>query len=454
MKIRTQNIWIVAPLFLAVAALLGALMLFVQQRELKWGSEEEVSSIALSIARQLDADLFTQAALGVDVQWPTNALARVIQWDRARAISFWSLDGRLLFATGEPQEDLPSAPPAGADQGGWLIEPMRTPDGGETLLRAWSAVRKEDAAVGYVMVETSASDVRAAILQIRHQIRLFVILSGCSGLILAWILSGLISRRLRELTQTAWHAADGHYDVRHEAEGIQEISELGNTFNTMTSVLGEVVSKSRRVIVEAEQFRTERDLEHAYASQFFALRSATLDRIEVSGSLLSAFSAGHFFGFWTSPQGYAVAITGHMDASAGLASAIKAAAAVAALEELTSIHAWSQAVTIWRGIFNVPEATAFVWEPDSEQMRRFVITGADRPLAEASVPRPQSAPLLLHSLSAKSATRLRTYMEMYSTQNPETLVAEMKRIASPDCPGAVLVLKGSSKDPFQKSPGT
>ncbi len=89
------------------------------------------------------------------------------------------------------------------------------------------------------------------ILSIQHQIVLLSLVIGFLALLLAGIFSWLVLRRLNGLTNSMSIVAAGDYSYRHENTGNDEITELGEEFNTLTERLETNESQRRRFVSDA-----------------------------------------------------------------------------------------------------------------------------------------------------------------------------------------------------------
>ncbi len=80
---------------------------------------------------------------------------------------------------------------------------------------------------------------------------------GILVIILAFIVSGSITRPLMQLAKTARRFGDGELDVKAEVRGRDEVGELAQSFNTMTDNLNNYIDRLTLVTADKERIATE-----------------------------------------------------------------------------------------------------------------------------------------------------------------------------------------------------
>src|SRR5262249_43560731 len=133
-------------------------------------------------------------------------------------------------------------------------------------------------------------------------------------------------------------------DRQVRAGRIQEVADLGNTFNTMTDVLRDVLTRTRRSLIEGEQFRTSADLARVYVDRCCAPLRLNLGggrvaarHMRTGSSALAAPSGrgpaatGAFYTAFEARPGAYCAAVGRVRVEGELESAIEASAAAAHL---------------------------------------------------------------------------------------------------------------------------
>ena len=76
MRIRTQNLIVIIPLFLGMAVATGAMTYSTARQEMLWGLEEEATSLSIAISALERPNSFPAiAACGLDsLMWPSSEL--------------------------------------------------------------------------------------------------------------------------------------------------------------------------------------------------------------------------------------------------------------------------------------------------------------------------------------------------------------------------------------------
>lgn len=80
-------------------------------------------------------------------------------------------------------------------------------------------------------------------------------LVAATALVLAWASGRRITRPIQQLTATAQLVREGNLDAKAEVEGADEVGQLGDTFNEMTSSLLKMTSDLRRAAREEHDLR-------------------------------------------------------------------------------------------------------------------------------------------------------------------------------------------------------
>ena len=298
MKIRTQSILAIVPIFIGVAAINGFLTYTSEQQENRWALEEESVALTVSVAEFIDADRYEQATQpGGQSDYLEELeiyLRRLLQWEQVKFVLLRSLDGRDIlqrYSNGFPSrahEPLPSS----------AIEQLQNDVVWSSDIRIISAdisvtevctplSNSAQAPVGLVCVGVSANDFLAQrALSQRKVITMSVTVVGL-GLLLALSVSTLITNKIRQLTAAAETVADGEYGQRFEIGTIQEVYDLSNTFNTMSSVMGETLSRAKRTLMESERFRTMQTLARTYQALVQQTVDLKLNGVEIAGQLFN-----------------------------------------------------------------------------------------------------------------------------------------------------------------------
>jgi signal transduction histidine kinase len=165
-----------------------------------------------------------------------------------------------------------------ADKYAPLVEAVRQSNQEMTFKISWSAdqaddelfraiplrgVGKDRPLLGILMIGTS----QRSYVELKRHIRASALLVGGSGIVLAILLSSWaaarVTRPVEQLARAAQNVAAGNWDTRVEVSGHDEVSQLADSFNRMTS---ELLSHRERLI-QAERVAAWRELARRLAHE-------------------------------------------------------------------------------------------------------------------------------------------------------------------------------------------
>ena len=98
-------------------------------------------------------------------------------------------------------------------------------------------VRNNGDLVAYALLVSSGSDLNKTILDMYRDIGICLFISIILGFILIYILSGNITRPLRQMNDAARQIAGGDFEKRVAVKGRDEVSQLANSLNNMAESL-------------------------------------------------------------------------------------------------------------------------------------------------------------------------------------------------------------------------
>ena len=112
-------------------------------------------------------------------------------------------------------------------------------------------VSSQGTVIGAVTLYENDTERAGVILGIQHRIAILSIVIGVASLLLAVVFSWIILRRFYRLVDSMHTVAGGDYSYRHEITGNDEITELGEAFNSLTERLEENEAQRRRFVSDA-----------------------------------------------------------------------------------------------------------------------------------------------------------------------------------------------------------
>jgi HAMP domain-containing protein len=332
MRIFTQNMTSILPVFVALGVISGTLMYLQLLREDRWGLEQAAKSYSIATVEYTDPAAYVYSSGDKSNRVARRELnlfiRRLVEYAKVRAVFAWQADGKTLVdSTSSSEAPFPFLKPksgvaksAGYDEDftvpppteairqelikkSYYIGPIEPLGASSGRILAYAVVRptpihtrsplptaatppdthagagNEASAtateiaqlrrpVGIVGVNVDASDY---VIQVRVLLERVVAIAAtiiAIGFVLAAALSRLIVRDVRSLTAGAAAIARGELAQSVTVAHIQELSDLGGTFNIMVEILQNVVAKTRRSLVEGELFRAEAELASAFAGRY------------------------------------------------------------------------------------------------------------------------------------------------------------------------------------------
>lgn len=440
MNIRLQSILFIVPIFLGIALAGAWLRLTAQEQELVWGLSEASGSTAGSVAAWLGNDSWRSAA---STPATKAALAKALDTGLSRRLFVLSLESReLLFDLSK--EPVAGKPPLDEEQfraasGGATATSQIVNDGrGHDVIVSLSPIVDTDGkVVALAGTETLADEVR---VKREEFMRGAVWLSGgvtLLGFLVALFLSSVIRARIRLLTRAAVRLASGDYDQRLETGLIHEVSELSNTFNTLASVLGDVVLKTRRALVVAEHVRNEDALVAIYVKEAFpAIRREGSTQILAMPAHQSC--AGDFFEVVDSPEETFV-VVGRVHASRALQRVKEATAARELCRSLLPSVGPEATYREVSALFELQRWECLLIEKTSGRCtaRRLESAGGEPVKAEMSE---AMRPMLVHTLRPQAAELVTEHLRCLKNVPVSDLADEVSSMLRHEKQGAIAIV--------------
>ncbi|NNE92408.1 MAG: HAMP domain-containing protein [Verrucomicrobiales bacterium] len=356
MKIRTHTLLLITPIFLLLGVAISIMVYMTERRELLWGLQEESKALAISIAEFLDGDqLDSELQAGVEALTQFERVEAVLQHGQLKYARLLISDDsevgiRLVRESGDEQFD-PAGIPKRADLdlarwGGFAVSPVQEQTEDMSLIKALTPIHaKSGKTVAFLEVVTDATDLKTH--SQTTQIRCLKLTGGLvlAGIVISISLSGFLVARLRELGDAARVVASGDYDHEIESHSIREINDLGSTFNTMRSILKDVLTKAKKELVEVEEFRRPEDL--AVVCRNLTQQRQQLElgpECEILLGVTGKVPTGNFAGFIRTEEKGHRFFLGKIRESDSLEATVRASAAAFLLKKLLAVDTVPEAL--------------------------------------------------------------------------------------------------------------
>lgn len=408
MKLRTQALWGVVPLFLMIGLAGVAASMLLKSHDWRLGAEEQARGMAVSLAEYLAGDQWPARSPAAE-QRLREAETKLARWDFLREIRVWDAEGNLIHqwsVSRSPTEATTAATP-------WLRAEEANADNAFSISRLRLSLAEEDAVVhggavvwgeeasrlGWIECELDApgwleaigwrderNNQRAGVLEVMVVITLL-------GVLIALLFARLVRGDIQRLIRAAEKVGGGDYQPPPGMR-VMELQDLSETFAVVDSLTNENRRKFQRSLIENEIFRTSEVL----VEEFQAAAMPDIDQVVAGKRVVSRLfdkvegSRWHGLGgdeqrgwLWlgslAGPDGVeraaqALAVTTEFE-SLLLRQAVPAAAA---LLELGPLYQLKQAqVVTWAK--DASEWEVWNWSAGSPDATRQVIPGGKRYLA-------------------------------------------------------------------------
>lgn len=467
MKIRTQNLLVIVPLFLGLALLSGWLAYTVQRREILWGMHEEATSLAIAVAEFVDGDLYRDM-LGPNgnpayVGTLAHPFRLILQHEQAHAIFALTPDGRrLVFSVdsgfveridGDTSRFVVQNKAFPYDSG--MVELMRRdsfyvtdvrdlPGKGPTMTAYAPILDSTGTLAGILGIDIDGTDF---LLVSDDLLVKFGMLGGgivLLGVIASLFLSGMFTRKIRELGAAADEVSGGNLDLEIKVGTIQEVSDLSNTFNTMSSVLKNVLSKIRRALIEGEQFRTENDLARVYVEEFWKPLDVVCGNVRVVGRMLGHNSVGAVMSVVEIDRA-CHAFVGFVRQEAQVVTATRASAVCSFLHQELGRRPVGDVLNEAVAIFNIESLNYLHCPADATEVEFWSLQPDGSGFHHRSEPLSPGAPISIHTFPASIAATIDDYLHKFARLSAAELVDDIVLMLDHGVRGCFLILKRASR---------
>jgi HAMP domain-containing protein len=439
-KIATQNLLLIVPIFLLLALITSVLVFFSEQREVRWGIESEAEGLALTIAEFTDIPSLNQST-------GMAALERVLAFGQARRIDIAAFEGTRVHQILGAGEGPAVTPVIDDETRGRLTQGQvvthDVPRSG--WLVAHAPVRDAAGALrGVVSVATSLAPVaghRTAVLRRSAAILLALLLVGA---LVSLVISTLITSEIAHLTHTASAFAAGDYDAALAPGAIEEVAVVGSTFGIMGSVLKDATIRSTRQMLQFDRFTTEGTLAEFHAERFCAPVAAEHAGVRVAIDRLGPAVHGDFW-FVEGDERRARACLGRVEGSASFDLAL-AGSAVNTLLRALFAHGKDAAAALGdaASLFPLHCCVLVEWQADAHGELTVHRLGPDGTIANHTLRLSPSRTAAMTTLEQSADRKAVRYANAHEFDTPRRSIDELRRLFGAGAQGGVLALQVTS----------
>ena len=452
MKIRTQNLLTIVPIFLGMALISGVLTYTTQRQEIMWSLREEISAVATATAEFLDRDIVRELQKGPEnkdlKKNITTPLKRVQYWSKKQHFFLLTPDCQeIFFIFGFEDEGTISRPSEFSKLKNELAKKNKETDviitdvekneQDKATMTAYVPIYDGGKLLSVLGVETDAQFFFDRTKEIRNKIFIVTIFIGLLGVIIAFFISRIITQKISQLTQASLVVASGQYNQRVNVGTIQEVSDLSNTFNTMSSILEEVLLKTKRVLIESEQFRTSTDLASYFNEKFFVLIEDVFNKVSVSARSISKEPGGDFLGIFNVTNG-TYAVLGRVSKTDDLDTITSSSAAYTFIRQELDRHEPRQAFENTKKLFELETFQCLFWDKTGKKIQTYEYH--DSGLIESANFLKQNEVMVFHTLSEANFEKVDLFIRNYGQISPQELMKDILNILVDDGIGSLILL--------------
>jgi HAMP domain-containing protein len=470
MKILTQNLLAITPLYLALALSGGYLMHNSEMNEMLWGLRQEASTVAGMTAGFLDSEkmplLYEKGSNSEYSKELRIPMERIMGLDRVRAIYFISPDEKQIAfdmtsgASGKIEESFgntkanlkaldqirkemsenPDLFKRISDRKIYITSAPKILDDAHARIYAYAPVRDaNDNWIGTIRAELSANAWLALKRSFGAMMFRMSFLVTLLGIGIAFFLSNLISREVDELSAAATDVTGGNLDRQIHGGRIQELNDLTNTFNTMSDVLRETLVKNKRSIIESEQFRGDNELAQVHKEIFSPLIAKSLGSIRVVAEHLGTNASGSFFSTIQNKT-HSFAIIGRLEQNHDIDAVLDASGASAYLQQMLRDHSPREAIEDANRLFHLHCADVISWPDRAERIEITSYHSADNAIQQETRKLDRETPLVLATFRGASLDQIKRYAQLFGHLTPDELIEDIKIVLPPDLEGSIMIL--------------
>ena len=457
MKIQTQNAITILPIFLVLAIISSGLLFITERQEIYWGLNEEASSLAVSIAEFLNGKELN------DIRTQEESIQSIIHWNQAKRIKIFSYQSEkisLFAAYGDDTYDYHSETSDNTNKltlqhytfdkyvikniiakGLMISDLMELPSSNFCICAYVPLYSISQQVSGILEVTIDAHEIKTRtkeLLMSSIKITIGILLFG---FIIVSIISKQITSSIVLLNKATSIISSGNYEYEITQKGtlnIQEVNDLSNTFNTMSSVLREFSSQSKQELIEAEQFRTSYDLASNYLEQYSPPINVTLGGYKTLIYRYGDNITSDFFDTLTSESSYYV-IIGKTKYGNSLNDLTHAASALSLIKEKLTIRSPKETLQIVPQLFEIERCYIFQWSETSQNIE--MTKYSDESIHSFVYQPDEKNPIVISTTSIEMEEKLQLYVKRFYDINDDELIKELFFLVEEDDNGIMCIIK-------------
>lgn len=272
MKLKYNNFIIITPVFILLGLILASFNYSIEKKELLWGLDEELKSIAVASTMFLKEEKEHIYQERAELK---NKFDRILTFNRVKRLVL--LDGTKAIV--ESYSDDVNASHTSFKKVKDYTESKIYVQDDLYLIDAYMPVEKSDFSL---MVTLDASYVKKSIEDEFIEAIFIVCILSFIGVLISMLISFIVTNKIAKLNVLAQALANGKYSTQIELGRVQEFSDLTQTLNIMKSILQEMLFKTRNTYLQEDLFVNERELSKKIIHDFKGITKLKSEGIEVN----------------------------------------------------------------------------------------------------------------------------------------------------------------------------
>jgi methyl-accepting chemotaxis protein len=292
MKLKYNNFMIIVPVFLLLGMVLALFNFSLEKRELMWGLDEELKSIATSTSIFIEHKNKSEEVLNNSYSDIETSFTKIVEYDRVKRMLLLQNREHILEVTAENLDTYKKRYQTNVVSKDNFFESEIYEDKELFLIDAFMKIKNSDLAL---VITLDATYVNEKLQEEYIEALVIVILVTLVGFIVSILLSIIVTKKLEELSLMAQALSSGKYNTEFKFGRVSEFSDLGATLDIMKSILQEVLFKTRNSIIQEELFSKESALVKLHSSSHHNQENLQSDNFSLSIKSLGENNTNIFY---------------------------------------------------------------------------------------------------------------------------------------------------------------
>ena len=259
-----------------------------------------------------------------------------------------------------------------------------------------------------------------------------------AGVALALGLSQLLAGKFRQLNEAISRIAAGHYDYQVDSSTIEEVRDLGNTLETMGTIAVDALIRSRNILKEGEQFRSEADLAATYKDRLWQPFDLQLGPVSVVARLFGRELGGEFLDVFSTETGH-FALSGQVAADGTMTSVVTASAVLALIRRELTIHGPDKTLQRIGELFDILALDLLFWD-QSPRLSRWSIRQGESGARQTDIELRDDVVLAVYHFDERATETVEALHATFPRLAPHALMQDLEHLIGPKAQGSLILI--------------